>query len=327
MDIRTFGQRWKNNIIVMGFCSAVFYYFLTVTLRDYGVQKAPITPGDLITAMYGTSEGQGQSQVQVRFCKKTLPKLIIVGFSKCGTAALALYLSYHPNITIDPDLRNEIKFFNSHYDLGFDWYLQELPCTKSGNIVVDRSADYIYNAEVPGRIRGMSPHTKIVIVACEPIRRLISEFSMKVRLKAFKNVSIEEYLLTKDASLKLNTTWYPIKQSHYSLHFDQWLHAFPVEQIHVVDGERLKSDPYSEMTLLEMFLNLKQFYKEKYFEFNELKGFFCFNPNESKQPLCLGKTKGMKHPDMKANVKTLLQEYYKPLNEQFYKQTHRKFEW
>ena len=326
MDLKTSGHRWKKTLVVVLLCGVVLCS-LSVSFQDNGIKKAPITPGVLITARNRTNKDQSHTQGEGRLCNKTLPTLIVVGFSKCGTAALSLYLSFHPEITIDPDLTREIKFFNLHYELGFDWYLQELPCTKAGKIVVDRSADYVYNAEVPKRIWGMSPHTKIVIVACEPIKRLISEFSMKVRTHDFRNVSIEEYLLVKGKYPKLNTTWYPIEQSHYSLHTDRWLHAFPLGQIHVVDGERLKSDPYSEMTLLQKFLNIGQFYQETYFEFNEIKGFFCFNPNESKQPMCLGKMKGLQHPDIKPHVKKLLKEYYKPLNDRFYAQMHRQFEW
>ena len=324
MNLKTSGQTYKKYFFLLIFCGAVFYFFtviIRISMYD-DIKKAPITPGYLITVKNGTSRSQG------RYCKKTLPKLIIVGFSKCGTAALTLFLSYHPNVTIDHDLRKEIKFFNLNYELGFDWYLQELPCTTRGKIVVDRSSDYVYEAEVPKRIWGMSAQTKIVIVVCEPIRRLISEFRMKVRMGLFKNISIEDYLLDKtNAKLKLNTTWYPIEQSHYSFHFNRWLHTFPLEQMHVVDGERLQSDPWNEMTLLEKFLHVNHFYQKKYFEFNEIKGFFCFNANRSKQSKCLGKTKGLKHPDIDTKVKTLLQEYYKPYNEEFYILSQRRFKW
>ena len=324
MSLKTSKQTYKKYFIILIFCAAVFY-FLAVIIRMSmydKVKDAPVIPGYLLTVRNGTSQSQG------RYCTKTLPKLIIVGFSKCGTAALTLFLSYHPNITIDPDLSREIKFFNLNYDHGFDWYIQELPCTKPGNIVVERSADYIYQAEVPKRIWGMSAQTKIVIVVCEPIRRLVSEFMMKVRMGAFKNISIEDYLLDKtDAKLKLNTAWYPVKQSLYSLHFNRWLHAFPLEQIHVIDGERLKSDPWGEMNTLEKFLHIKHFYQKKYFEFNESKGFFCFNAYGSNQSKCLGKMKGLKHPDINAKVKTLLQEYYQPYNEKFYKMSQRRFKW
>ena len=53
-------------------------------------------------------------------CVKQLPGVLIIGAPKCGTAALSLFLSNHPDIAINA--KTELEFFSINYALGFDWY-------------------------------------------------------------------------------------------------------------------------------------------------------------------------------------------------------------
>ena len=248
-------------------------------------------------------------------CTKTLPEVIIIGASKCGTTALSLFLSYHPNTSINLPTKPEVKFFNKNYNRGMDWYLQELPCHTPATVVLEKSADYFYNAEVPERIWRMNQETKIVLVVCEPVKRIISEYFFKIDLGLLKNISIDHYLFViKKGVRKLNTKWYPFRQSNYSFNFQRWQNVFPHKQIHVVSGDRLKTEPWVEMSALEKFLGFGRFFQRKQFVVNKTKGFYCVDiKSQNETQSCLGEDKGRRHPVViNTNVRKMMAEYFKP---------------
>ena len=58
--------------------------------------------------------------------------------------------------------------------------------------------------------------------------------------------------------------------------------------------------------------------------FNATRGFYCFKKNGS--PVCLGSSKGRKHPDIDATILNKLRDYYKPFNEEFKNMTGLDFQ-
>jgi [heparan sulfate]-glucosamine 3-sulfotransferase 3 len=101
----------------------------------------------------------------------------------------------------------------------------------------------------------------------------------------------------------------------------------------IVDGEKLTSDPASEIYKVQDFLGLKRAITEKHFYFNSTKGFYCqIKPGSRTQSyreplICLDETKGRKHPKIDPQAIERLRDFYRPFNEKFYQLTGTNFGW
>ena len=106
----------------------------------------------------------------------------------------------------------------------------------------------------------------------------------------------------------------------------RWLQRFSLEQIHIVDGDQLMTDPYVELKKIEKYLGLRQKVSRQSFYHNKTKGFVCLAVNR-RDSGCLTKAKGHKPPPIKPEKLQMLRSYFTPLNIQFYKQIHKNFTW
>ena len=106
-----------------------------------------------------------------------------------------------------------------------------------------------------------------------------------------------------------------------------WLKSFPLQQIHIVDGDQLIADPYTEVIKVEKFLGLRHEITRDKFRFDENKGFFCLNVEAARNNGCLAKTKGNVPPPIREEVLQKLNSYFRPLNMKFFEQIQRKFDW
>ena len=260
-------------------------------------------------------------------CQKRLPQALIIGAPKCGTAAWSTYLSFHPDIAIDK--KRELFFFSENYKLGFDWYLDNLPCARPDQLVIERSSQYIEHEFAPKRVWQMDPKVKLILIVCEPVRRTISHFAMRIDHEIISNKSFEDFLFRRKNGKRTFTKsgQMLVNGSKYSLLFPKWLELFSFKQIHIVDGDKLTTEPYPEVAATERFLGLKKKIAKRGFVYNEIKHFYCYKPRPKQKLECLGKGKGRKHPDVNEHVKQYLREYLKPYNKLFFNLLKRHFDW
>ncbi|KAK6054679.1 hypothetical protein COOONC_07817 [Cooperia oncophora] len=109
-------------------------------------------------------------------------------------------------------------------------------------------------------------------------------------------------------------------------HMKRWLDNFPMEQIHIVDGERLVTQPALEVSQTEKFLGLQPVVKPEHFGIDPVKKFPCVRrPDGSLH--CLGKTKGRKHPHVRSDVLQRLRRFYAPENQKFFRMINRSLAW
>lgn len=98
--------------------------------------------------------------------------------------------------------------------------------------------------------------------------------------------------------------------------------------MHVVDGDRLIDDPYTELLKVIQFLNLHSGeITHDQFSFNVTKGFFCIKVSGSDVDKCLNETKGRPHPPVDDKVIRTLRKFYAPYNRHFYTLVGRDFKW
>ncbi|GFN92998.1 heparan sulfate glucosamine 3-o-sulfotransferase 3b1 [Plakobranchus ocellatus] len=114
----------------------------------------------------------------------------------------------------------------------------------------------------------------------------------------------------------------------YARHLMTWLSYFPLQQIHILDGLDLVTQPAREVHKLETFLDVPHILTQGNFIYNASRGFYCLRAVCSPYRVkCLGKNKGVSHPTMKPSTRRLMYEFYRPHNEEFFRVIGRRFDW
>uniref|UniRef100_A0A2M4CUH9 [heparan sulfate]-glucosamine N-sulfotransferase n=2 Tax=Nyssorhynchus TaxID=44543 RepID=A0A2M4CUH9_ANODA len=257
--------------------------------------------------------------------RTTLPKLLVLGPQKTGSTAFYTFLSMHPAVSSNlpnSDTFEEIQFFNgNNYYRGLEWYLDFFPLQPNDTddkFMFEKSATYFDGELVPKRAHALLPKAQLVTILISPAKRAYSWYQ---HIKAHgdpiaNNYSFYHVITATEAEPKAlrdlrNRCLNPGK---YAQHLERWLAYYPQQQLHIIDGEQLKSNPISVMMDLQRFLKLPPFDYSQHLRFDNKKGFYCqvVSDNHNK---CLGKSKGRQYPPMDERSAKMLQKYYRIHNQ------------
>ncbi|ETN61984.1 heparan sulfate N-deacetylase/N-sulfotransferase NDST2 [Anopheles darlingi] len=250
--------------------------------------------------------------------RTTLPKLLVLGPQKTGSTAFYTFLSMHPAVSSNlpnSDTFEEIQFFNgNNYYRGLEWYLDFFPLQPNDTddkFMFEKSATYFDGELVPKRAHALLPKAQLVTILISPAKRAYSWYQ---HIKAHgdpiaNNYSFYQVITATEAEPKAlrdlrNRCLNPGK---YAQHLERWLAYYPQQQLHIIDGEQLKSNPISVMMDLQRFLKLPPFDYSQHLRFDNKKGFYCqvVSDNHNK---CLGKSKGRQYPPMDERSAKMLQK-------------------
>ncbi|XP_033861263.1 heparan sulfate glucosamine 3-O-sulfotransferase 5 [Acipenser ruthenus] len=266
-------------------------------------------------------------QIRLHNLVQQLPQAIIIGVRKGGTRALLEMLNLHPAVV---KASQEVHFFDNdpNYAKGIEWYKGKMPFSHPHQITIEKSPAYFITEEVPERIFKMNSSIKLLLIVREPTTRAVSDYTQVLEGKERKNKTYYKFekLAIDPNTCEVNTKYKAVRTSIYTKHLEKWLKYFPVEQFHVVDGDRLITDPLPELQLVEQFLNLPPRISQFNLYFNATRGFYClrFNIVFNK---CLAGSKGRIHPDVDPSVVTKLRKFFHPFNQKFYQIIGRTFNW
>uniref|UniRef100_A0A8C1RE25 Bifunctional heparan sulfate N-deacetylase/N-sulfotransferase 1 n=1 Tax=Cyprinus carpio TaxID=7962 RepID=A0A8C1RE25_CYPCA len=195
------------------------------------------------------------------------PKLLLIGPQKTGATALYLFLGMHPDLSSNcpsKETFEEIQFFSGHnYHRGIDWYMEyfPLPSNSSSDYYFEKSASYFDSDVAAVRAAALLPRARIITVLSDPVERAYAwyqhqrahgdpvalKYSFHDVIKASHNAPVKLQVLQKRC---LAPGW-------YATHLSRWLQHYHHDQILVVDGQRLKTDPASVMQKIQTFLGLE----------------------------------------------------------------------
>lgn len=250
-----------------------------------------------------------------------LPKFLVIGPQKTGTTALYTFLTLHPTIASNhpsPDTFEEVQFFNGkNYYRGLDWYQSFFPVPKNGTspLLFEKSANYFDGESVPQRAHALLPRAKLVTILISPTKRAYSWY---------------QHQRSHGDLIALNFTFYDVITANdhsprqlrelrnrclnpglYAQHLERWLTYYPPQQLMIIDGEELKSDPVSVMNKLQTFLGITPFFDyTASLRFDPHKGFFCKVVSQSNRTKCLGQGKGRLYSPMDVRAEKFLKAYY-----------------
>ncbi|XP_050056596.1 bifunctional heparan sulfate N-deacetylase/N-sulfotransferase [Aphis gossypii] len=254
-----------------------------------------------------------------------LPKFLVIGPQKTGTTALYTFLSMHPNISANipsKETFEEIQFFNGrNYYKGLDWYMQFFPSNDSvdNKIVFEKSATYFDSDIVPKRVQALLPNVKLVTILISPAKRAYSWYQHAkahgdpntLKYSFHQVITANESVVPKSLRDFRNRCLNPGK---YALHIERWLDYFHHNNLHIIDGDQLKSNPVDVLDQFQKFLKITPaFDYSSHIRYDAKKGFFC-KVLEGGGNKCLGKGKGRQYATMDAESYKYLREYYMPYN-------------
>ncbi|CAH1780566.1 unnamed protein product, partial [Owenia fusiformis] len=214
----------------------------------------------------------------------------------------------------------------ANYAKGKEWYRKQMPYSYPGQTTIEKSPAYFRTDWVAERIHRFNSSIKLLVIIRDPVTWLISDYTQvytnrkeqDLMNKRFENMVIDP------VTLKVNTNYMAVKISVYERYFDHYLKVFNRSQIHIVDGEKLITNPAMEMVKVEQFLGLEPFITTDTFYFNKTLGFFCKKDGTNE---CLYKKKGRKHPQIDPFVKYKLKKFFKPHNEKLFHMINQTFDW
>lgn len=198
--------------------------------------------------------------------QKKIPNFLIIGAPKCGTTALAYFLSQHPCIFISK--HKEPRFFTAlpgsmekeitgsgprlsgNYKKGWSWYASLFEEASENQIIGEASTVYFANEDAASLIKKHCPDIKIILMLRNPVARIYSHYWQEHKL-GFDFPEFESMLQSNHPRLQ-----YFQHISHYKIHIERYLKYFSKDQIHIIIQEAFKLDPEFHFNQLIKFLEL-----------------------------------------------------------------------
>uniref|UniRef100_A0A671X287 [heparan sulfate]-glucosamine N-sulfotransferase n=1 Tax=Sparus aurata TaxID=8175 RepID=A0A671X287_SPAAU len=262
-----------------------------------------------------------------------LPKFMVIGPQKTGTTALYLFLLMHPSISSNfpsPKTYEEVQFFNTYnYHKGIDWYMEffPVPSNVTTDFLFEKSANYFPSEESPRRAAALLPKAKIITLLINPSDRAYSWYQHQrahedhaaLQFTFYDVISARPGAPAELRSLQSRC----LIPGLYFTHLERWLTHYPTNQLMIIDGHQLRTDPAAVMDEVQKFLGVTpHFNYSQALTFDPQKGFWC-QLLEGGKTKCLGKSKGRKYPPMEPEAHAYLSRYYREHNVELSKLLHR----
>lgn len=198
----------------------------------------------------------------------TLPNFLLIGAPKCGTTAIAQYLSQHPEIFMSSvkepfffSLQGKEPNYSGPGDnQAFKLAVAELQSYRklfsevsNETAIGEASTNYLYSLTAPKDIKRLIPSVKLIAVLRNPVDRAYASYLHLVRdgYETSKSFSVA---LDKEEERKSQNwmhLWHYKSVGLYSNQLERYLSLFDPSQIKVCLYDDFTCDP--ELFLMEMF--------------------------------------------------------------------------
>lgn len=207
------------------------------------------------------------------------PTFFILGAPKCGTTALAQYLSSHPDIFLS--LPKEPHFFDAGFDRGMDRYLKEhYSGWRDERAAGEATPSYLSVPYVAERIHQEVPHAKLIVLLRNPIERAFSSWwmfhirgmeplSFSAAIAAEEQLLLTRHPLDSDNAESMwkahvrrlragNSILIPtyLYNGLYARHLRHYYQLFPQQNIKVVFSHQLRVSPADTIRDLWQFIGV-----------------------------------------------------------------------
>ncbi len=163
-----------------------------------------------------------------------VPNFLIAGVQKGATTWLSTCLGQHPDIFVAEE--KELFFFNRHFDEGLMWYERHFRDWSDQKAVGEATPGYIYDPEVPGRIKQvLGDEIKLIVSLRHPVDRAYSAFWMFLgRGRIPVDADFRTYFYEHKPDLR--------DRGYYYAQLKRYLEYFPLQNLHILIYEEMKQD-------------------------------------------------------------------------------------
>ncbi len=199
-----------------------------------------------------------------------LPDFFIIGAPKCGTTALAEYLSNHPDVFM---ARKEMHHFGADLHFGSQIfrrkeaaYLAEFTGWNGQLLAGEASVWYLYSKQAAAEIKAFNPKARIIIMVREPAEMLYALY-YQFRLDGNEHLPTFGQALAAEADrragrgLSRSTYFgqglYYREVARYTEQIRRYIELFGREQVHVVVYDDFAADTVRAYGKVLEFLGLQ----------------------------------------------------------------------
>ena len=163
-----------------------------------------------------------------------LPDFMIIGAIKAATTWLNVQIQNHPDVYLpDP----EPHYFSREFARGPQWYAEFFNDAQPGQLVGEKSADYLSDPHAAERISRVLPSIPFIAQLRDPVERAYSDYCMLYRRGTIRGAP-EDYLDPTEATFRRF-----LDNGLYATHLRRWLSVFDQKQMLVFLFEDIRARP------------------------------------------------------------------------------------
>lgn len=196
-----------------------------------------------------------------------IPNFINVGPGRCGTSWLFEALQAHPEISMSRI--KETEFFNTNYDKGPEWYLENFSRAGGKKAIGEIANNYYLDTSIPEKIKRFNPDMKVIFNVRDPLSLLRSYYQFGIR-RGLNFSGEPEDLDTpvgkimgsgyayRERAGKLAASDTPtlIQSVLLSNYMKPFLETFSADRVYIFDFEQLRRNPDAELQSIYRFLGV-----------------------------------------------------------------------
>jgi hypothetical protein len=179
---------------------------------------------------------------------RNLPQFVIVGAPKCATSWLVVNLRKQRDIFMPAP---ELHYFNRNYDKGVDWYCRMFDGARDNQLIGEKSASYLADPAVPGRMKQLLPDAKLIVQIRNPVDRAYSDYCMLLR-RGEVTMDVRQYL---DPARAGQSRF--LRDGLYAHHIASFLEFYPADRIKILLHEEIQREPGKAFMEVADFLGLQ----------------------------------------------------------------------
>lgn len=190
--------------------------------------------------------GRGVHRIR-RATSMTLPTFLGIGVPRAGTSWLNTLLAGHPDVYV-PAIRDEIRFFDEHYDRGFEWYESLFPSREEADgyrAIGEVSPQYLECEECTERISAAIPQSQLIVILRHPVTRSYSQYGFFLQRRNYRG-SFEDFLAFNPRSIERS----------YSHHLKRYLNLFDRSRVLALVFEDVFRDVAQAKATIADFLDI-----------------------------------------------------------------------
>lgn len=177
-----------------------------------------------------------------------LPDIIGIGTRRCGSSWLHSLLNSHSEIGKP---KNGLHYFSDRYELGIDWYAEQMRPFADRKLLLEYSVSYLYpnfSDLAARRIFNVAPDAKIFLTVRNPVQRAYSDYLRSIRMGEI------ESSIRFDQAIELNPVL--LDRGRYARLLAPYLDCFTRDRVLILLYDDLESNAISFAHDLASFLGL-----------------------------------------------------------------------